>query len=174
MNATLSYSERCKLATTAQGLDPVVDALTAAGLPVEVEQTGGFNMVATVRAPGVVVGIIDDATGYLACVYWGDAWDEGGEAEAQSENLTLDQLVEYVRNAVQDKLGAVADALGVDVMPHGLVFVGDTVVIDEVEPGVVRVGYYEGGNNGDAPTDTVETDDVAAAIAAVATYRAEV
>lgn len=44
-----SYADACANATSAQGLDPVIDALTLAGVPVEVWQTGGFCMVAAVR-----------------------------------------------------------------------------------------------------------------------------
>jgi hypothetical protein len=54
----LDYDARCARATTAQGLDPVVKALTDAGIPVHVWQTGGFCMVAAVRdeqGTGVIV-----------------------------------------------------------------------------------------------------------------------
>jgi hypothetical protein len=44
----VNYHEACKQATTDQGLDPVVDFLSRADLPVTVDQTGGFCMVAAV------------------------------------------------------------------------------------------------------------------------------
>lgn len=43
------YEAACRNATTNQGLDPIVALLAAEGLPCEVEQTGGFCMVAYVR-----------------------------------------------------------------------------------------------------------------------------
>jgi hypothetical protein len=45
----MSFERAFAEATTEQGLDAVVDALGAAGIPVVVEQTGGHRMVATVH-----------------------------------------------------------------------------------------------------------------------------
>lgn len=47
----MDYEAACKHAATAQGLDPFVDAARAAGLNVEVWQTGGFCMVAAIAHP---------------------------------------------------------------------------------------------------------------------------
>lgn len=78
------YLAACQAATTRQGLDPVVTELTRAGIPVDVAQTGGFTMVATVPAADPahgMVGIIDDgepgAPRYMVGVYVGDTWDTG-------------------------------------------------------------------------------------------------
>jgi hypothetical protein len=45
------YAEACRRAATAQGLDPIAAALTAAGIPVEIDQTGGFTMCARIQHP---------------------------------------------------------------------------------------------------------------------------
>lgn len=78
------YLAACQAATTAQGLDPVVAALKRAGYPVDVEQTGGFTMVAVVPAADPahgVVAITDDGTPdaprYMVGVYAGDTWETG-------------------------------------------------------------------------------------------------
>jgi hypothetical protein len=47
-NTPSSYEEVCKSAATDQGLDPITAHLRKLGIPVVVEQTGGFCMVATV------------------------------------------------------------------------------------------------------------------------------
>lgn len=62
----VSYEARCDAATTAQGLDPAVAALRAAGIPVQVWQTGGFCMVAAVPdAEGEgVIAITGDVGAY--------------------------------------------------------------------------------------------------------------
>lgn len=94
-----TYDERCAYATTQQGLDPVVEAL--AGFGVEVEQTGGFTMVAVVTTGDDVVCVTDDTPAwttvrdldggvrqvplmdppreYSVGVYTREAWHETGD-----------------------------------------------------------------------------------------------
>jgi hypothetical protein len=86
MTAADPYAARCAAAATAQGLDPVVDALTAAGIESVVEQTGGFTMVVTVRHDGGTIAITadgDDPATYLIGHYPGDTWDEGTDEEIE-------------------------------------------------------------------------------------------
>lgn len=45
------YEARCAAATHGQGLEPIIAHLTAAGIRVVSEQTGGYCMVATVYGP---------------------------------------------------------------------------------------------------------------------------
>lgn len=78
------YLAACQNATTAQGLDPVVAALTRAGYSVQVEQTGGFTMVAVTDAADPAHGIVaitDDGTPgeprYMVGAYMGDTWNTG-------------------------------------------------------------------------------------------------
>lgn len=90
------YAARCAEAATRQGLDPVVGALSAVGIECDVEQTGGFTMVVTVRHPGGVVAVIDDG-GYLVGAYPGTAWDDGdSDLASHTFGLTLDQMVATV------------------------------------------------------------------------------
>jgi hypothetical protein len=96
---TLTYTDRCVAAATAQGLDPVVDALTAAGLPVELEQTGGFTMVATVRSLSGVVTVTDD-DGYSVARFTGTSWDDGDCAETYTFGLDLAAMLDTVRDLV--------------------------------------------------------------------------
>lgn len=98
----MTYDEACRKATTDQGLDPVIAALTAADIDHTVEQTGGFTMVVTVKAPTGTFGITDDG-GYLLGFYPGDSWEnsyEGGREDADyMSNIPLDDLVERIRQA---------------------------------------------------------------------------
>jgi hypothetical protein len=62
-----------------------------------------------------------------------------------------------------ETLGLTIDVLGLAVGHHAD---GRVVLIDEVEPGVVRVGLYA-DNGTDTPTKMVEFDEAGAAVAAV-------
>ena len=99
---------RCKEATTAQGLDPVVEVLTAAGHKVVVEQTGGFTMVATVygedgeyvaiTCEGDETGMVEDArpgAEYLVYVYDGSVDDEGTAITFDNGGLWLLQELPF-------------------------------------------------------------------------------
>jgi len=71
----MNYEAACKAAATDQGLDPIAEVLTAAKIPFEIRQTGGFVMVATIECMlGEVMitredGEIED---YLVGVYEAD------------------------------------------------------------------------------------------------------
>jgi hypothetical protein len=77
----MNYDEACAAATADQGLQPIIDTLTAAGLPHQVEQTGGFCMV-------VVIPLDEGQTSFLNIVdaynYFGEPWSEAGEGFAGS------------------------------------------------------------------------------------------
>lgn len=94
----LSYAERCRRASTNQGLDPVVERLHLETIHYEVEQTGGFTMVVVVPTPGGVYGITADTLDpkYLLCWYENDDWQEGRGESAVWEEQTLDQLVAHI------------------------------------------------------------------------------
>lgn len=73
------------MATTDQGLDPVVAHLRQRGYRFEVQQTGGMTMVVTIPYPDGVAGITENPMGdehdegpYLVCWYPGLTWDETG------------------------------------------------------------------------------------------------
>ena len=89
------YAEMCAAAATAQGIDQIADALRANALPVQVEQTGGFTMVAVVRLNGHVVAITDEGSpefpAYLVGHYPGTSWDEGeGDVEEETTDYRFD------------------------------------------------------------------------------------
>lgn len=99
----MSYEEACQRATTDQGLDPVTEALSAAGIPHVVEQTGGFTMVVTVKARNGTFGITDDG-GYLLGFYPGDSWEnsyDGGREDADyTSNMPLGDLVDRIAREI--------------------------------------------------------------------------
>jgi len=65
----MTYEQACKQAATNQLLDPITDVLSAAGIPHEVEQTGGFVML-------VCVPITEDGRQHL----WLEGRDDCGPA----------------------------------------------------------------------------------------------
>jgi hypothetical protein len=94
-----AYDAACKQATTSQGLDPVVARLEAERLVVDVEQTGGFTMVATVKVPAGTVGITadsDDDRPYLVAFYPGQDWDQGEQEREWKAGLDLDAMAALV------------------------------------------------------------------------------
>lgn len=94
MTEDRSYEARCAYATTNQGLDPVVERLTAEGFPVEVEQTGGFCMVAVVTMGERVYCVTQDGGTYHLGVYTREGWhDTGDEALTMTEHADLDGIV---------------------------------------------------------------------------------
>jgi hypothetical protein len=103
--AAAVYAERCERATTAQGLNPIVAAIDAAGFAPVVEHTGGYMMCVVVTAPGGRVVVTEDGyndaegpgVAYAVGAYFGDAWD------------TCEGPVEFVDNI--GEAGAVAWAL---------------------------------------------------------------
>lgn len=98
----MNYDDACRKATTDQGLDPVLAALRAADIDHGLEQTGGFTMVVTVLAPNGTFAITNDG-GYLLGYYPGDTWEnsyDGGREDADySPNITLDEIIERIRQA---------------------------------------------------------------------------
>jgi hypothetical protein len=97
----VSYEDAVRKATTDQGLDPVIAALTAADIDHAVEQTGGFTMVVTVKAPDGTFAITNDG-GYLLGYYPGDLWEhsyEGRDGATYSYNIQLEEIVERIRQA---------------------------------------------------------------------------
>jgi hypothetical protein len=71
----MDYDARCKSATTAQGLDPLIEVLTEQGVEFSLEQTGGFCMVVYIGgdAESPRVGVTHE-NGYLicGCMTWDD------------------------------------------------------------------------------------------------------
>ena len=96
------FLARCAEAATAQGLDPIVETLSAAGMAVEVEQTGGMVMVAYVYSADRTrwVGITDElggSGGYLVCVYGAGASDVDQDGEVLTYDADLEDLAVWVR-----------------------------------------------------------------------------
>jgi hypothetical protein len=102
----MNYEEACARAATRQGLDPVIETLTAAGLDADAVNTGGFTMVACVYRPGTdryvgitaYDGVAPDPDTYLVCGY--DDAHEMGDADAiilADGNATLAGLADLVR-----------------------------------------------------------------------------
>jgi hypothetical protein len=91
------YNAACREATTAQGLDPVVEALEDEGIDYRVDQTGGWTMVVVVPlADGAWLGINEDGVpgdGWFVCHYM-------GEEDAEGEEVTRDGGVEHVQAEV--------------------------------------------------------------------------
>lgn len=80
---TDEYDERCRVATQAQGLEPVIAFLRERGYEYEVCQTGGFTMVVFTPGEqgGACLGItVDyvDASGRWLVVHYVDADDDEG------------------------------------------------------------------------------------------------
>lgn len=113
-----AYSAACARAATAQGLDPIVTALRAAGYPVDVEQTGGFCMVAYVpactsaridadrigitsseTAPVEAVGNENVEPTYLVVVYNGD---EDPEGDTLNDCATVTEVLAIVADYRDD------------------------------------------------------------------------
>ena len=82
-----NYERANAEAATRQGLDPVRRALRAKGIPVQIENTGGFTMVAVVPSHDGKIGISEGERDrrYLTVFYEGRAWDNG---ELGTETLT--------------------------------------------------------------------------------------
>lgn len=99
-NVGLDYESACIAATTAQGLDEVVDFLKANGEEVVVEQTGGFCMVATIYLTPdhrKYIGITNEGE-WIVSLY---EEDEDGEIDAGDGECcfveTLDDVLRVVR-----------------------------------------------------------------------------
>lgn len=113
------YEQRCRDATTAQGLDPIVEVIRDAGIPVSVDQTGGFCMCVRVD---LVEGnsqflwlTVNDGDVYEGDVVIGRYWDCGDNIrandavecdawctppDAEVGIAPLDDVVIYIRREV--------------------------------------------------------------------------
>lgn len=97
---SLTYSERCDLAATAQGLDPVVDLLDEEGLGHVVLNTGGFCMAVVVDGPdtgAIVVTSFNNAGGsYAVGSYVGSGWEDGEDPYQFAEEIPLSEVLSTV------------------------------------------------------------------------------
>lgn len=108
VSAVADYDKSCAVAVLRQGLAPAVEALKSARITYEVEQTGGFTMVVTVKAPTGIYAITasDDAPGesearYLLGFYPGTTWEDGEHEDAFSrDGLPVDQAVAIIREVL--------------------------------------------------------------------------
>jgi hypothetical protein len=96
-----SYDDACQFHATAQGLDPITEALRAAGIPHAVDQTGGFCMCVNVplREGGspflyVTAGSADGLC--MVGMYW-DCEECYGECAEVADDLPIDHLPHSVR-----------------------------------------------------------------------------
>jgi hypothetical protein len=97
----MTYEDRCKWAATNQGLDPIVERLTAEGIDHEVEQTGGFTMVVTVAVPSGTVAVTADTEGYAMGFYPGRTWHDGPTEDSDDPTDAFDQTLDQVVAAVR-------------------------------------------------------------------------
>jgi hypothetical protein len=102
------YERRCQAAATAQGLDPLTEALSAAGIEHAVEQTGGFCMVVTVTARGCVLAMTQDGAvePWLLGLYTAKQWAGEGDTDGpflEATAPTVGHLVERVRTWVEEQ-----------------------------------------------------------------------
>jgi hypothetical protein len=96
------YADACRRATTAQGLDPIIGALAAAGVVHDVEQTGGFCMMVRVPTPrshhfGITVTEQSgtDRSGHWLVVRYSDIeYDDG---EVIGEAMPTDEVIALLR-----------------------------------------------------------------------------
>jgi hypothetical protein len=107
------YELACRHAATDQGLDPALDLLRAAGLPVVVEQTGGFCMVLAVYGEDRRYVMVTtqreydgDGPGWLVCQYPapaddGDGYDSSDEPDQEWQRVPDAGLVRLVRDALR-------------------------------------------------------------------------
>ncbi|WP_156250885.1 hypothetical protein [Pseudactinotalea terrae] len=106
MTDELNYAARLAAATTVQGLDPVVAALTDLGIQIEVEDTGGLTLAAVAPTEDGVVAIthegvdLEDFT-YLVATYRHPAWVEGGEPLTMRSVTGLDVIAREVAAGLQ-------------------------------------------------------------------------
>ena len=113
MHTLHPYDLACRQAATDQGLDPALDALRGAGLPVTVEQTGGFCMVLAVYAEDRRYVMVTtqaeydgDGPGWLVCQYpapedTGTRYESSDEPEREWQRVPTDRLARLVRDALR-------------------------------------------------------------------------
>lgn len=98
------YEAACLDAAERQGLVPVLEALTLAGIDHSLEQTGGMTMVVTVRHPdGIVFALTesDEEDGFLLGTYSQAGWDDG-EVEDHNylDGLSVDRVLAHLREVL--------------------------------------------------------------------------
>lgn len=108
-------------ATTAQGLDPVIAALTAAGQAFTVEQTGGFCMAVVADHGSEVDVLTSEGDGlFFVATYQRDDWNEGGDAIGEACLLSVAEAVaEFIRSCTSCNHGMVprSGSVGFDPCP---------------------------------------------------------
>lgn len=99
----MDYDLACNSAATNQGLDPVIAALSAAGIPHDLEQTGGFVMVITVQAPTGTYAITaseTEADQYVLGFYPGTTWTTGPHEDIDYADEPLEPVVARIKEAL--------------------------------------------------------------------------
>jgi hypothetical protein len=100
---TTTYEEACRVQATAQGLDPIMEALAAKHVTYTLEQTGGFVMVVTVALPvGDTLVITHESTttggdDYTIGRY--EDWTSGEDEGTFVEGYATDDAVAYILDA---------------------------------------------------------------------------
>lgn len=104
---TMDYDANCKAAATDQGLDPITEILTAAGVEFYVENTGGWCMCVVIPAPNGVyamggdVHLHYDPTSTVGLTFYpGSNWYEG-ESEGETWTLTAESLALWAHSIAQ-------------------------------------------------------------------------
>lgn len=96
MDAHNDYATACATAADAQGLTPIMDALTAAGIAHDLKQTGGFCMLVSVPLRrGEYIGISGEGEGHLLVVDYES--DEDPEGETLYDGDDVDAAVAAIR-----------------------------------------------------------------------------
>lgn len=97
----LPYATACRAAATEQGLDPITEALDAAGLDYDIEQTGGWVMVVEIDgADGGYMAITPDqidGSGFAVAYVSAAASKGDAEEELRTEQATAAAAVEIVQ-----------------------------------------------------------------------------
>jgi hypothetical protein len=102
---TYDYEAACARATTAQGLDPLIAALSAEGIVHGVAQTGGMCMAVTIPVGDRVFAVTHDDEDptpwllgrYKAAVWAGESDEDDGLAEAEYEPQDIPGVIATVR-----------------------------------------------------------------------------
>ena len=102
----MDYGAACDFHATAQGLDPITEALRAAGIPYAVDQTGGFCMLVRVPLteggdPYLYVSASEVDGTCVVGMYWDNCPNWHSEGEDVAYNLPIDHLAHSVRLLVK-------------------------------------------------------------------------
>jgi hypothetical protein len=102
----VDYQARCRLAATAQGLDPIVDRLTVEGIPHSVQQTGGWVMVIEIPvADHTFIGVTADAVqpGHWVVVRYAEGEDESEPlVPSEGYEVAADLAVAAIQQQISD------------------------------------------------------------------------